>query len=57
MAFFMICVWAVPFIFFISLTSDDTSLPYGSIAASMNPFFLSLSFYFFGLALFSQSSW
>jgi hypothetical protein len=36
MAFFMICVWAVPFIFFISLTTDDTSLPYGSIAASMS---------------------
>lgn len=37
LAFFLICVWLVPFIFFISLTSDDNNLPnvYGSVAASM----------------------
>jgi len=32
--FFSICVWLVPFIFFISLTVDDNSLPYGSISAT-----------------------
>jgi len=32
--FFSLCVWLVPFIFFVSLTVDDNSLPYGSLSAS-----------------------
>jgi len=33
--FFMLCVWTVPFAFFISLTTDDANLPsYGAISAS-----------------------
>lgn len=30
MAFFMICVWLVPFSFFISMTANEDTLPYGS---------------------------
>jgi len=29
--FFVICVWAVPFEFFISLSANDNTLPYGNI--------------------------
>jgi len=33
--FFLICVWMVPFAFFISLTTDDSNLPsYGAISAT-----------------------
>jgi len=30
--FFVICVWAVPFEFFISLSANDNTLPYGNIS-------------------------
>jgi hypothetical protein len=33
-SFFLICVWLVPFAFFISLTSDEDTLPYGSTISS-----------------------
>jgi len=33
-SFFTICVWLVPFIFFVSLTSDDNQLPYNSFSAT-----------------------
>eukprot|EP01126_Amoeba_proteus_P019132 TRINITY_DN1978_c0_g2_i9.p1 TRINITY_DN1978_c0_g2~~TRINITY_DN1978_c0_g2_i9.p1 ORF type:complete len:123 (-),score=6.41 TRINITY_DN1978_c0_g2_i9:774-1142(-) len=34
-AFFVVCVWSVPFIYFLGLTSDDVILPYGSMTACM----------------------
>eukprot|EP00029_Vermamoeba_vermiformis_P005377 TRINITY_DN1852_c0_g1_i1.p1 TRINITY_DN1852_c0_g1~~TRINITY_DN1852_c0_g1_i1.p1 ORF type:complete len:209 (-),score=44.82 TRINITY_DN1852_c0_g1_i1:131-757(-) len=37
-AFFMICVWLVPFSFFISMTANEDTLPYGStISAAGEP--------------------
>lgn len=35
LAFFLLCVWLIPFVYFISLTSEDSSLPYGSLSACM----------------------
>lgn len=38
-AYFLILVWLVPFIYFISIASDDTALPYGTtISASTSPY-------------------
>lgn len=37
-AYFVILVWLVPFIYFISISSNDTALPYGAtISASTYP--------------------
>jgi hypothetical protein len=33
-SFFLICVWLVPFAYFISLSAGENSLPYGTISAS-----------------------
>lgn len=34
LSFFLVCVWLVPFAFFISLTSNEDTLPYGSTISS-----------------------
>eukprot|EP01125_Pyxidicula_operculata_P020200 TRINITY_DN7427_c0_g1_i1.p1 TRINITY_DN7427_c0_g1~~TRINITY_DN7427_c0_g1_i1.p1 ORF type:complete len:200 (+),score=22.00 TRINITY_DN7427_c0_g1_i1:42-641(+) len=34
LGFFILCVWSVPFSFFISLSTDETTLPYTAISAS-----------------------
>jgi hypothetical protein len=37
LTFFLLCVWIVPFSFFISLTSAESSLPYGTMSACTPP--------------------
>jgi len=33
-SFFLVCVWLVPFGFFISMSANDNTLPYGIISSS-----------------------
>ena len=38
-AFFVILVWLVPFIYFISISSNDTALPYGATISASTFYF------------------